>query len=118
MGYFTDSVVLSDLADAAVLVVRQDRATDIAINDAIDSLKRCNASFLGYVFNDVHTLNIGAALVGGRRYGYGYGYGRSYGYGYGYGKYGSYYGYGKRSKAANPEDAGEDEPIEPAERED
>ena len=97
MGYFTDSEVLCDQADASILVLRQDRATDLAVNDAIDALKRCRAKFLGYVFNDVHVLNIGSVLVGGSRYGYGYGYGR--GYGYGYGKYKSYYGYGGYGKS-------------------
>ncbi len=97
MGYFTDSEVLSDLADASILVLRQDRATDLAINDAIDALRRCKAKFLGYVFNDVHVMNIGSLLVGGRQYGYGYG----RGYGYGYGKYKSYYGYGKNGKSSD-----------------
>lgn len=119
MGYFTDSEVLSDLADASILVMRQDRATEVAINDAIDSLKRCRAQFLGFVFNDVHTLNIGSVLVGGRRYGYGYGHGYGYGYGYGYGKYKSYYGYGKDGKNGRNEAQIEaEEPIEPAEKED
>ena len=96
MGFFTDSEVLSDLADASMLVVRQDVLTDKTINDAIDSLSRCKARFLGFVFNDVHTFNIAAGIVGGRRYGYGYGYGygRSYGYAYGSGKAHEKYGYG------------------------
>ena len=96
MGFFTDSEVLSDLADASMLVVRQDVLTDKTINDAIDSLSRCKARFLGFVFNDVHTFNIAAGVVGGRRYGYGYGYGygRSYGYAYGSGKAHEKYGYG------------------------
>ena len=104
MGFFTDSEVLSDQADASMLVVRQDTVTDKTINDAIDSLSRCKARFLGFVFNDVHTLNIAAGLVGGRRYGYGYGYGRGYGYGYGSSKdkkgYGYGYGYGYGSSKA------------------
>ena len=101
MGMFTDSEVLSDFADASLMVVRQDVMRDVAINDAIDKLSRCKAEFLGFVFNDVHTFNIVAALVGGRRYGYGYGYGRSYGYAYGSStksresyKHGYGYGYG------------------------
>ena len=94
MGYFTDTEVLCDMADASLLVVRQDIMPDRAINDAIDSLSRCKASFLGYVFNDVHTMSIAARIVGGHRYGYGYGYGRGYGYGYGSSKALSHYGYG------------------------
>ena len=111
MGFFTDSEVLSDQVDASMLVIRQDTVTDKSINDAIDSLGRCKARFLGFVFNDVHTLNFTASLVGGRRYGYGYGYGRGYGYGYGSSKgkqgYGYGYGYGnskeRQSLGASPE---------------
>ena len=93
MGFFTDSEVLSDTADASILVVRQDVVSDKTVNDAIDSLSRCKAHFLGFVFNDVHTFNFAAGLVGGRRYGYGYGYGRSYGYAYGSNKATQGYGY-------------------------
>lgn len=96
MGYFTDSEVLADLTDASMLVLRQDMVTDLAANDAIDALSRGKARFMGYVFNDVHTLNLFARLMGSKR-GYGYGYGYGYGgYGYGYGKrgYGKHYGYG------------------------
>ena len=100
MGFFTDSEVLSDLADASILVVRQDVLPDRSINDAIDTLTRCKARFLGFVFNDVHTFNTLARIIGGRHYGYGYGYGRSYGYGYGYGgsKHKLAYGYGSSEK--------------------
>ncbi len=94
MGFFTDSEVLSDMADASILVVRQDVVQDKNINDAVDSLNRCKARFLGFVFNDVHTLNFAARLVGGHRYGYGYGYGRSYAYGYHSASAGSKKGYG------------------------
>ncbi len=93
MGFFTDSEILADSADASFLVVRQDAVSDKTVNDAIDSLSRCKARFLGFVFNDVHTFNLAAGLVGGRRYGYGYGYGRSYGYAYGSGKSTQGYGY-------------------------
>ncbi len=96
MGFFTDSEVLGDLTDASLLVVRQDVMPDRAVNDAIDSLNRCKARFLGYVFNDVHTFNIAATVMGGHRYGYGYGYGygRSYGYAYNSSKGKLGYGYG------------------------
>ena len=118
MGYFTDSEVLADQADASLLVVRQDMMPDVAINDAIDALQRCRARFLGYIFNDVHSLNLFSILMGrgGRRgYGYGYGYGKGYGYGYGYGKgYGYGYGYGEsrsRRKSGADESAGKDPQI-------
>lgn len=103
MGFFTDSEILCEQADASILIVRQDVLTDRTINDAIDSLTRCSARFLGFVFNDVHTFNIAAGLIGGRRYGYGYGYGygRSYGYGYSNSKRSQNgYGYGYASNKA------------------
>lgn len=102
MGFFTDSEVLSEQTDASILVVRQDVVSDKTINDAIDSLSRCKARFLGFVYNDVHTLNIAAGLVGGRRYGYGYGYGRSYGYAYGSYKDKAGYGYGYGYASSKP----------------
>lgn len=100
MGFFTDSEVLCDAADASLLVVRQDLLVDRVINDAIDNLSRCKARFLGYVLNDFHSLNFAAGFVGGNRYGYGYGYSHSYGYAYGNSGsrrskgYGYNYGYG------------------------
>ena len=103
MGFFTDSEVLSDSVDASLLVVRQDTVSDKTVNDAIDSLSRCKARFLGFVFNDVHTFNFAAGLVGGRRYGYGYGYGRSYGYAYGSSKSKQGYGYGPSNVELNTE---------------
>ena len=81
MGYFTDATVLAEVCDASLLVVRQDKARDVAINDSIDSLRRCKARFLGFVFNDVRSLHFITRLFGGRG-GY-YGYGKK-GYGYGY----------------------------------
>ena len=98
MGFFTDSEVLCDLADASILVVRQDLLPDRTVNDAIDSLSRCKAKFLGYVFNDLHTLNLAAGIVGGKRYGYGYN--RKYGYSYGYHKDYAYGGYGPSPESA------------------
>ena len=98
MGFFTDSEVLCDLADASILVVRQDLLPDRTVNDAIDSLSRCKAKFLGYVFNDLHTLNLAAGIVGGKRYGYGYN--RKYGHSYGYHKDYAYGGYGPSPESA------------------
>ena len=115
MGFFTDSEVLCDQADASILVVRQDVLPDRIVNDAIDSLNRCKARFLGYVFNDVHSFNLAASLLGGHRYGYGYGYGRGYGYGYGYGGYKNKYygyGYGKRPNQATETENSEQEAVE------
>ncbi|MBQ1371825.1 MAG: polysaccharide biosynthesis tyrosine autokinase [Oscillospiraceae bacterium] len=101
MAFFTDTKILCDLADASMLVVRQDMMPDRAVNDAIDSLSHCKARFLGYIFNDVHSLNLAAHILGGHRSGYGYGYGYGRGYGYGYGGYkGNYYNYGYGSSSS------------------
>lgn len=84
-GYFSDTEILTGIADAAVLVVRQDVASAEQINDTIDELTGCR--FMGVILNDMRHL-----LAGNSVYGYGY-YGR---YGYGTAKYGySKYGYGK-----------------------
>ncbi len=92
MGFFTDAEVLCDLADASLLVVRQNITPAADINDAADMLKKTKSTFLGCVLNDM-------AGRGADGYGYGYGYGYSrYGYGrYGYGRYG--YGYGHHSRS-------------------
>lgn len=108
MSFFADGEVLCDLADASILTVRQDLLPDRTVNDAIDTLNRCHARFLGFVFNDVRSVNVAASLLGGHRYGYGYGYGRGYGYGYGYGGYKNKYygyGYGKRPNQKDVNDA-------------
>lgn len=87
VGLFSESEVLSDLCDGAVLVVRQDRTPAAEINDAVDALNAGRSRLLGCVLNDMRHLAAGST-------GYGYGYGK-YGYGrYGYGKY----GYGRNSK--------------------
>lgn len=88
LGFFVDAEIIADASDASLLVVRQDSAATVAINDAIDTLSESRAKFLGYVLNNVRSArNIALHSVGGSySYGYGYGYGRKYGYGYGYGK--------------------------------
>lgn len=88
LGYFSDSEVLSDLADASLLVVRQDLVPAPRINDAIDALRAGRSQFLGCVLNDMRHLSAGSSA-------YGYGYGSRY---YGYGKYGKYGNYGKYGK--------------------
>ena len=80
MGMFPDAEVLAALADASLLVVRQDRTPACDINDAVDALRGSKSAFLGCVLNDMMTLSSDS--------GYGYGYGKKYGYGYKYG-YGS-----------------------------
>ena len=94
LGYFSDSEILSDLADASVLIVRQDLVPAPKINDAIDALRAGKSHFLGCILNDMRHLSASSSS-----YGYGYG-GRYYGK---YGRYGKYgkYGYGKKDSANN-----------------
>lgn len=83
MALVSDTEELAQLADACILVIRQDMVLAKDINDAIDALEKANGNMLGCIFND-EVMGV-VESVGH----YGYGYGR---YGYGYGKY----GYGKR----------------------
>ncbi len=80
LGFFADSEVLSDLADASVLVVRQDVVPAAEINDAIDSLRAGKSQFMGCVLNDVRYLISRPSDYGHNKYGkYGkYGYGSKY----------------------------------------
>ena len=86
LGLFSDGERLADLADASLLVVRQDLVPAPAVNDAVDTLRGARASFLGCVLNDMYVLPFTAPATSSSGYGYGYG--------YGYGKYGKY-GYGR-----------------------
>ena len=93
MSIMADAEVLAGLADASVLVVGYDTTPAPELNDAIDALRDCKASFLGCVLNNIYVLPGTQSAVGG--YGYG-GYGR---YGHysrysRYNKYGRYGGYG------------------------
>lgn len=82
-------------ADASLIVVREDEALAMVINDGIDVLTRSEKPLLGAVLND----NITSAMSSS--YGYAYA-GRYSGYGYGkYGRYGKYGKYGKYSKYAS-----------------
>ena len=103
-----DAVVLSNLSDCVVYVIRQEYTRKSRILDGLNHLSNGKAVFLGYV------LNNGTGSGGG--YGYGYGaYGKYSRYGrysryskysrysrygrYGrYGKYGSYSRYGRYSR--------------------
>lgn len=97
-----DAECIAELADAAILVVRQDQTPVRVPNDAIDAINSSNAKLLGCVFNNVRIadLNENYSYGGSGKYGYqkkSYG---KYGYGkYGYGKYG--YGYGNRSGSSS-----------------
>lgn len=77
LGYFSDSELISDFADGAVLVIRQDIVPAPQINDAIDALSAGKATLLGYVLNDMYYLFGSVTSTGYDRYGK-------------YGKYGKY----------------------------
>lgn len=75
-GLFSDVESLADLADASLLVVRQDGISARYINDTVDRLNQCKAELLGCIFNDVRSLPFSNDNYG---YGYHYGYGHSSG---------------------------------------
>ena len=78
-----DAEELAVLADAAIIVVKQNGVEAMNINDAIDSLNASGNKLLGCVFNDVHS-ETGTGVLS------------SLGY---YGSYGSKaYGYGKYAR--------------------
>ena len=80
MALMADAEVLANLSDMSVLVVAYDKVLAQDLNDAIDALRDCKASFAGCVLNQVRTL------PGARRTTGGYG---------GYGRYGQYKNYGR-----------------------
>ena len=93
-----DGECIAQAADAALLVVRQDRALVRVINDTIDVLKNANAELIGCVLNNFYVADFSENMnygVGGN-YGYGKKYGARYGYGYAAKQgYTSRYGYGE-----------------------
>jgi Mrp family chromosome partitioning ATPase len=80
MSVVSDAETVAAVADASLLVVRQNVAMTTGINRAVADLEGGKAKLLGCVLNDVYSTFLST--------GQGYRYG-SYGYG-GYGRYGSY----------------------------
>lgn len=107
----TDASIISNIADASILVICENKSPVSRIKMAINDINSNGAEVIGCIYNNT---TIGA----GKRYGkygkygkygrYGrYGYGYSYGYSskHSYGSYGTYsnygdygYGYGEKSK--------------------
>ena len=83
MSVVSDAESVMDIADASLMVVRQNVAVAPALNKAISSLQSGKAKMLGCVLNNVYAT----ALSSGQGYG---GYGS-------YGKYGHYGSYGAAS---------------------
>ena len=94
MSLMADAEVLADLSDMSILVVNYDMVLAQDLNDAIDALRDCKASFAGCILNMVRTLPKARQLIGG----YG-GYGRYGKYGH-YGRYGYYGKYGRYGEGA------------------
>ena len=84
MAAASDAESMKEIADASLLVVRQNVAAAPALNKAIASLEGGRAKMLGCVLNNVYST----VLSSGRGFGYG-GYGRYNRYGR-YGRYGAY----------------------------
>ena len=83
MGEVSDAEGVMELADASLLVVRQNTAPAPGLNKAVASLEKGKARLLGCILNNVHST----VLSSGQ--GYGRGYGRYGHYGH-YGHYGAY----------------------------
>lgn len=75
MALVADTEELAHMADATVLVVRQDMVLAKDINDVVDTLNKTKGKVMGCIFNDVVT---GFTETGSRYGGY-YGYGGEYG---------------------------------------
>lgn len=94
LGITSEPAVIAQVADAAILVIKQDTVRINRIRSVIDTLLSTNVKILGCILNGVAH---GTSHYGYYGYGYNYGYRYAYGYGYGYGK--SYsYGDKKRKK--------------------
>ena len=95
-GFMADAASVSEYADCALYVIRQNYSPSRAVFQTLRHLSQRGTVFAGYVLNDVQS-GITETVS---RYGYGYG----YGYGRYYGKYGGYYSYGAQ-KEDNQSDA-------------
>lgn len=92
-----DSESFVNVADAVLLVVRQNEAKIRSINDAIDIFSKSQANFYGCIFNNVHGVGFTVGKYGYGKYGrYGYGKYGTYPYGYGYG-----YGYNREQEKSH-----------------
>jgi len=78
MGICPDALALADMADASMLVVRQDYTPVIDLNEATDELRETKATFLGCVLNDMIDA-IPGSYEYKKKYGYDY---HHYGYGH------------------------------------
>ncbi|MBP5174227.1 MAG: AAA family ATPase [Clostridia bacterium] len=94
-----DTENLADLADASVLVVRQDYVPAKILNDAIDHLRGARSGLIGCVLNNVRIADINELYTYGDLGGTAYSR-----YGYGKKNYGNY-GYGSSGRDRKEDDA-------------
>lgn len=80
-----DANILTNFADAAVLVIRENFAASGRIRGVIEDISSNKAELIGCIYNGATVSGVRGAY-GKYKYGYGGygGYGRGYGYGYGY----------------------------------
>ena len=79
-----DANILTNFADASILVIRENFAASGRIRGVIDDISSNKAELIGCIYNGASVSGVRGAY-GKYRYGYGgYGYGRGYGYGYSY----------------------------------
>ena len=91
-GVVTDASIISQYADASIMVIRCDFAPSRKINKTIEEISNAGAELIGCIFNDADINSVSNVMrISRRKRGYGYGYGKGYSRGYGYG-----YGYGYR----------------------
>lgn len=107
MLFSSDTESIAELADAALMVIKQNYATVARINDIIEILEGSSIDVLGCVFNDVKHIPLLESLVDGMRSDHDFYYGhRGYRFG-GYGGYGSYSSYSnakRKRESFNEED--------------
>lgn len=97
MATVSDAEAVMELADASMLVVRQNTATAPAVNKAVKTLNKAKSHMIGCVLNNVYSTE----FFSGQGYGHEYGsYNRYRRYGR-YGKYGAYSHYGSTSGHAD-----------------
>lgn len=75
MALVADTEEITQMADATLLVIKQDTVLAKDINDAVDVLNKTRGKVLGCIFNDV----VAGVFNSTGHYGYGYGYGGHYG---------------------------------------
>lgn len=96
----SDTMIVGQVADAAIFVTMRNRSRIDRVKAAYDRLRDFNIPLLG-------TIVTATTLRGGTSYGSG-----GYGYGYGYGSYGGYGGYGRRGSRESTRKAHRQRPGE------